>query len=190
MRTGLTSKTIERLILDAGALYRNLDPTEPEENWPDPIGATRGGSTFSVEMDLREIEVDGVRGPTMGLRRPIRHVATLQTTLMEVSEQLFTDLTLGTAAPVSGTDFIEVTPSNVLSLDSFVDNISLVADIMNTEEPAILQILNTVPEGEWSLSMDDEDEGTIEVTFMSHYDFADPSDVPYRIWIPSSIEGT
>ena len=188
MQSGLTEKTVERLLLDAGAIYRNWDPENPDAT--DPIGATRGGSTFSVEKEDREIEVDGVRGPTMGMKRTIRHVASLETTLMEFTEQLFVDLSQGTAAPHSNSDFIEITPSNNITLDSYVENLTLVADIMNQDEPVAIMLKNALIEGEWDVETNDEDEGLISVRFMSHYDAADVANVPYRILIPSAIETT
>ena len=186
MKSGLTSKTVERLLLDAGAIYRNWDPENPD--YTDPIGATRGGSSFSVEKEDREIEVDGVRGPTMGMKRTIRHVASLETTLMEFTEQLFVDLTQGTAEELTGSDFIEVTPSNNITIESYVDNLTLVADIMNQDVPVAIMLKNALIEGEWDIETNDEDEGLISVTFMSHYDSGDVSDVPYRIFIPQAVE--
>lgn len=48
-----------------------------------PIGLTRGGSSFSVEREIREIEADGDRGPVQGRIVIDREVAKLTVNALE-----------------------------------------------------------------------------------------------------------
>lgn len=48
-----------------------------------PIGLTRGGSAFSVEREIREIEADGDRGPVEGRLVIDREVAKLTVNALE-----------------------------------------------------------------------------------------------------------
>ena len=66
--TGLTANTRKHLQLDAGALYKNYDPATdtPATAAAKLIGATVGGSTFAAVPEVRQISVDGVKGPTKG----------------------------------------------------------------------------------------------------------------------------
>ena len=43
---GVTTETVKRLFVDAGAVYVNYD--EPDERL---LGATRGGNTFTIEQE-------------------------------------------------------------------------------------------------------------------------------------------
>lgn len=49
-----------------------------------PIGLTRGGSAFSVEREIREIEADGDRGPVAGRLVIDREVAKLTVNALEL----------------------------------------------------------------------------------------------------------
>jgi len=49
-----------------------------------PVGLTRGGSSFSVEREYREIEADGDRGPVKGRIEIDREVAKLNVNALEL----------------------------------------------------------------------------------------------------------
>lgn len=177
IRTGVTANTEERLILDAGALYRNRGETSEEL-----IGATRGGAVFTVQRDDREVEVDGVKGPVKGLRRTVRHTARLEVTLVEVSEQTLMDLMRGTA--VSDGTHRTVTPDNAIVAADFYTNIALIAEMADTTDPIEIRLLNAMPVGEWSVSLEDQNEGEVSLTFEAHYTTTALDDPPYRVLLP------
>jgi len=64
IKSGLSAKTPERIFVDAGAVYINYGLSTQEL-----LGATRGGNEFNLNREIRDIEVDGVRGSVKGLRR-------------------------------------------------------------------------------------------------------------------------
>ena len=69
--SGFNSKTAENLLLDAGAFFKNYDmETDSFDKAVTAgklIGATRGGGQFNATPDIRQIEVDGVKGRAKGL---------------------------------------------------------------------------------------------------------------------------
>ena len=99
------------------------------------LGATRGGSAFTVMREDREIELDGTRGPIKGLKRTIMHTATLAVTLIELSEQTWLDITRGTAT--AGTKHNIIVPDNAILSSDYYDTIALVAEVQNAEENAM-----------------------------------------------------
>lgn len=180
METGITAATPNRLILDAGALYRNYG--EPSQAL---IGATRGGATFTVEKEDRMPELDGIRGPVKGLRRPIRLAARLEATVMEPSLETLQDLARGDASS-DGTHFTIIPDRDIVLTDYWI-NVALVADIANTATPIVIKVLNALATGEWTLGTDDQNEGEIGVTWEGHYDAADLTGTgqpPYEIMLP------
>lgn len=179
LQSGITANTEKRLVLDSGALYRNYGETDEQL-----IGATRGGATFTVEREDREIEVDGTRGPVIGLKRTVRHTAMLEMTLIEVSEQTFLDLTRGTS--VSDGTHLEISPDNSIVSGDYYTNVALVAEINNESDPIIIKLLNALVAQEWDISTEDQDEGEISVTFEAHYSVSAINDPPYRILLPVS----
>jgi len=64
VKTGLSKDTAKRILVDAGAVYLNYGL--PAERL---LGATRGGNEFNLNRVIKDIEVDGVKGSTKGLRR-------------------------------------------------------------------------------------------------------------------------
>lgn len=174
---GITANTVERLVFDAGAVYRDYDEAGQEL-----IGATRGGAEFVIEREDREIEVDGPKGPVKGLKRTVRHTARLTFTLVEVSQQTLQDLLRGTAVS-DGTHRL-VTPDNAIVDGDYYTNIALVAEMSDTTDPLIVKLLNGLFEGEVTLTTDDQNEGELQVTVMGHYDPADLTTVPYTIELP------
>src|SRR5690554_6860688 len=79
---GITTETVKRLFLDAGAVYLNYGETEERL-----LGATNDGNTFTIEQDVREIEVDGARGPVKGLRRIVEVRAQIVANLLELTAE-------------------------------------------------------------------------------------------------------
>lgn len=178
---GINTETPNRIVLDAGALYRDYG-----EAGQDLIGATRGGAVFTVEKEDRNIEVDGGgRGPIKNLIRNIMYVARLEAELLEMSFQTFLDLTRGTAVS-DGTHFT-VTPSVDIADADFYTNISLVAEVKGSGDPIVLKLLDALHKGEWSITTEDQNEGVLPVRFEAHYDPADLSAVPFRILVPTQM---
>lgn len=181
MPTGISSSTEKRVVLDAGALYRN---------WTDGvgggseelIGATRAGATFEIIREDRDIEVDGAKGPIKGLKRTITHTARLTATLVEVSRQTLLDLTRG--GEVSDGTHMTFTPSNDIDAADFYTNIALSADMLGTSDPIVVKLLNALSAQGITVSVDDKDEGEWEVTFEAHYTTADLDTPPYQILLP------
>ena len=91
-RSGVTSETVKRLILDAGVVYKNYGTEDIL------LGATEGGNNFVVEREIREIPADGLRGKTKGFRRIISENAHITTNLKEWSRDNFLLALAGTEA--------------------------------------------------------------------------------------------
>lgn len=80
IKSGITADTPERIFVDAGAVYLNYGL--PSERL---LGATRGGNEFNLNREIRDIEVDGVRGSVKGLRRRIVCRPQITCNLIELS---------------------------------------------------------------------------------------------------------
>jgi len=80
IKSGLSAKTPERIFVDAGAVYLNYGLSGEEL-----LGATRGGNEFNLNRVIRDIEVDGVKGSTKGLRRVTEVRPQITCNLIELS---------------------------------------------------------------------------------------------------------
>ena len=175
----ISAHTEDRMLFDAGAVYRDYGEVTQEL-----IGATRGGATWTVERDDREVDVDGARGPIKGLVRTVRETARLEVELLEITLQTLVDLLKGTV--VSDGVHKKVRPTLDIIAADYYTNIALVAKSSGAAAsiPIILKLLNAMQRGEWSISTTDKEEGVLACTFVAHYNAATPETVPYDISIP------
>lgn len=89
--SGVTTATFKRLLLDAGAVYKNW-------GLPDQavISATRGGNEFAVEREMRQIEVDNVHGKVKGTERIIAENARIVANFIEMTTEVILKALPGT----------------------------------------------------------------------------------------------
>jgi len=182
--TGITANTPNRLIFNAGAVYKNYGGGTQQV-----LGATRGGARFVVEEDMREVEIDGVRGPIKGLRRPTRIVARLEVTFLEVTQELIEKLirtTTRTTDTIGAVDYHKYTPDQDVVDADYWQNVALVADSQTDGEPYVVKLLYPLSDAGWNINTADNDEGTIDVSFTAHFSAATATTVPYEVYIPQS----
>jgi len=175
---GITSKTYERMVLDAGRLYAEYDLPGQRA-----IGATRGGSTFVVESEFREMTVDGAPGPVKGSQRLLRSSAKLSTNIVEiVKETLLTSLPGSINTPTATHDVI--TRERQIEAGDYLDNLTLVAEKAGTDELVIIKIDNALALNGLEFSAAEDDETVIAQEFTAHYDPANLAKEPWSISYP------
>ncbi|GAG27044.1 unnamed protein product, partial [marine sediment metagenome] len=85
---GITDDTYERLIIDSGAVYKDFVSQAVPGTL---LGATRGGSTFTIEQEIKDMVVDGAKGPVKGGRRITRVNVKLVCNFIQHSADLWLD---------------------------------------------------------------------------------------------------
>ena len=182
---GVTTETVKRLFVDAGAVYLNYD--ELDERL---LGATRGGNTFTIEQDVREIEVDGARGPVKGLRRIIEVRAQIVANLLEMTtENLKAALAGATVDENTNTTHDIITRELTIKDSDYLKNVALVGEISGSQEPVICIVKNALADGNFSVNTADKDEAGIEVTFTGHFDPENLDEEPWEIRFPKMAGG-
>jgi GH25 family lysozyme M1 (1,4-beta-N-acetylmuramidase) len=187
--SGLTTESVEKFVIDAGAVYVNL--FEVDERL---LGATRGGSTFAIEQEIKLVEIDSVRGATKGARRVVEANARLTTNLLEISTQ---NLLMAIAGATS-TDYTDTTETpaptapthdeirrvrNITDID-YIKNIAIVGKIQGTTRNIICMIYNALADEGFEMGFEDREEAVLEVTFTAHYDPANVEEEPFSIFLP------
>lgn len=180
---GLRTETVDYFIVDAGAVYINYElPTERL------LGATRGGNSFAIEQDVREIEMDGAPGPVKGARRIIEVRPRLTTNLLEISREnllmaipgatstAYPDATAATHDSITRT-------RNIVGTD-YIENVALVGTVSGSDEPIIIIVSNALNDENFEIGTEDRDETVLEVQFTGHFDPADMATEPWEIRYP------
>ena len=187
--TGITTNTVRRFFVDAGAVYLNYG-----EGNQRLLGATKGGNTFTIEQEIREMEADGARGPMKGGRRIIRSVARCVANLVEITADNIVVMLPGAAKedfPAEiGKTHDKITRIRDIQDGDYINNVALVGKITGADENFIGIVENVLADGNISANAVDKDEAAVEVQFTAHFDPADMDTEPWEIRQPVIIEGS
>lgn len=190
-KTGFTSSTAKEYVINAGALYMNLE-WDTENGWQgEPIGATNGGSTVTVENEYREIDIDGVftshvggkvlTGSAMRLAANIKSI-TAQTIKMALNGEITQGD--GTLYP-TGSTIVE--GKGAIEDSDYLKNVAIVGEYSGSSEPIIIMLDNALSIEGLDMAMEDDDEAVIEITWEAHADADQVADrkLPGRIIFPA-----
>lgn len=194
--SGFNTKTMEHLLLDAGAFFKNFtyvkdgegnDTFDSAVEAGKLIGATKGGGEFSAVAAIRQIEVDGVKGRAKGLETIDSWDIYLKATVLETSADTI-KLALGSATVDKATsDKYDIITGNAdISLDDYVDNITWVGKLSGSDEPVIIQVYNALNTDGLKLTVQDKTEATIPMTFYGHYTPEDLDTPPFKVFYPKA----
>lgn len=183
---GISANTPRRIIVDSGAVYFNYGLATERL-----LGATRGGNSFTIETDVREVEADGAKGPVKGLRRPISIVATINANMLEFTAQnLLAALPGAVAVDIMSTDttpvklYDSITRQASIADDDYFENIALVGEVSGSNRPVICILKNALHTGNLEMSTTERDEMVSELVFTGHFDPADLDAEPWEIRYP------
>lgn len=179
--TGVTTETFKKLVLDAGAVYKNWG-----EVGEAVISATRGGNEFTVEREIRTMEVDNVHGPVKGARRITGETVRIVANFIEFSLEMLLDALPGTTSTYNAEDdTYTIRSSGEIADGDYITNIALVGKDSGTGEPVVCVIKNALATSGLSVKLTDKNEAVVPVTFEAHYDPAALATVPWEIILPN-----
>lgn len=188
--SGLTAKTPEHLLMDAGAFLKNYDvakDTFATAKESKLLGATVGGGSFSAVPTIRRIEVDGAKGATKGLETVDEWVVTMTANVKEITADA---IKLALAAAESSTvtapaGYTRITGKNDISDADYLNNLTWVGRLSGSNEPVIIVVKNVLATNGLSVSFADKTEGVIPVTVTGHSTMDDLETPPFEIYYPT-----
>jgi len=194
--SGFNTKTMEHLLLDAGAFFKNFNYGNKEGNNDTfdsavtagkLIGATKGGGEFSAVASIRQIAVDGVKGRAKGLETIDSWDIYLKATVLETSADTI-KLALGSATVDTKSDdkYDIITGNADISLDDYVENVTWVGKLSGSNEPVIIQVYNALNTDGLKLTVQDKTEATIPMTFYGHYTPENLDSPPFKVLYPKA----
>ena len=187
--SGFTSKTTEHLLLDSGAFFKNFDVDkdtfESAVTAGKLIGATRNGGKFDAIPEIRQIEVDGVKGPAKGLEMLDAWNVTIGANVLEITKDTLAMALASTEVDSTTNEKYDIIKANnVIELDDYIDNITWVGTLSGSEEPVIIQVLNALNMGGLSLQTQMKNEAVTALNFTGHYTADDLNTPPFVIYYP------
>lgn len=190
---GVTVETVDRFVVDAGAVYLNYGEVDER-----PLGATRGGNTFTIEQEVRDMEIDGLPGPMMGARRIINVVPTIEANLLELGTENLklaipgSDSEDFTQPPAIAASHDRIFRNRTIQVTDYVTNVALVGQVLGQDARAIFIIKNGLSTENLELGLSDEDEGVQTLTIQGHFNAADldatgSAEEPWEIRWPKEV---
>ena len=126
---GITEATYDRLVIDSGQVRLNY--TDESDNGT-LLGATRGGNTFTLETEYKDMAVDGAKGPVKGGRRITKVTAKLVCNFVEIKTDIL-QLTLPGSSeadhPTETPTHDQITRALQIALTDYNDSIALIGQV-------------------------------------------------------------
>lgn len=195
--SGYNAKTPDKLLLDAGAVFKNFivgtDTYASAKAAGKCLGATQKGSEFSAVPQIRRMEIDGVHTRTKGDTLIDGWDVYLKTTLVEMTAQTL-KLALGvgdSAASSTATGYDEITARDTIQDSDYITNITFVGNILGEDDPIIIQVFNAFHEGGLTITNEDKNNAAVECQFYGYLDptvydsVENPLTPPFKIYRPT-----
>lgn len=188
--TGITPRTPENLLLNAGAFFKSYDITKdtPETAKAKLIGATQGGGSFSAVPNVRKIEMDGCSGNVKGLETIDDWVVTMVANVKEVTVNNL-KMALGAADSEPTTtpaNYTKITGKTDFDDTDYIDNLTWIGTLKGSKEPVMIVIKNALSLNGLNLTVADKGEAVIPITLTGHYDPENMDDIPFEIHYPTA----
>ena len=185
---GIQSGTYKRFVIDSGQVRMGyVSAANPGVL----LGATRDGSTFTIETEYREMPVDGAKGPVKGGRRITKVTARLVANFVEWSTDLMKIMLPGSSESYAS-EYDTITRSLQLSDSDYLSNVVIIGEVSDTDAtgPAVLMIKNALADGNVENTFTDADEAVNKVQFTGHFTESDLDTEPWLIIWPHDSNPT
>jgi len=192
---GVNSDTYKRLIIDSGAVYKDFTSQAVPGTL---LGATRGGSTFTIEQEIKDMAVDGAKGPVKGSRRITRVNVKLVCNFIEHSADLWEHALPGSeyaadfATTIEPVDayHVEFRRSLEIALADYIDNVVIIGQVTGTDQAVVCGIKNALADGNFEMAFVDNEETGLTVQFTGHFDPDALDEEPWILWYPEDLTTT
>lgn len=178
--TGFNEKTMDHLLLDAGAVYKNFGLLDQAI-----LGATSGGNEFQAKAKIRQIQVDGVKAANAkGLEVFDSITTTLKCSFLEMTEEILAAALIADIDTESDTNYDIIQGKIVIEDSDYIKNLAWVGTLSGSNKPVIIVIQNALCLDGLQLKTQDSKDNVLDVTFTAHADPTKPKELPYKIYYP------
>lgn len=187
-KTGITEATPKNIVFGAGTIYRNLK-FETSKFTGTIIGATQGGSKFTITPEITDIEADGALVKTKGLTVKTGETATMEVNFLEVTPEILEMTSLGKEnSPSSATGFTEIISKANIEVGDYVAGLAFVGRTLDGREIIVL-FDNALCTSGLELEGKNKENGVVKATFECYADLTgDLETLPYHIYY-STVTG-
>lgn len=189
--TGYTKSTPLHYMVDAGAIYKDLEYDSLTKTWKgELLGATHDGNKITIEQEYRKIEIDGVFVDAVGQKVLQTSKAMLEVNVKEITAENLRLAINGTVREAGEDEAPEgyqvIEGKGKLENTDYIKNLGLVGTLTGSEQPIIIILDNALCTSGLEGETKDDDELVITMEFEAHADAENVSDrkLPARIYFP------
>ena len=169
----VSTNEIEKILIDPGLVILNYGEEDERK-----LAPCEGDNSIVVTQEIRDIEYNGRRGKTKGLRRITAEDATLTVNLLNLSQENL-KLALAGANLEAGTGVITNGDGSIPDTD-YLKNVTLIGPTLDGRWKAIT-IYNAMADNGLSVTASKNGEAQVQVAFAAHRDPTNSASPIYRI---------
>ena len=191
--TPLRKETYESLQLNAGVTLVNFDINnyataealktaldDAIEDGSKLLGATRGGGSFTITRDIRQVEADGVRNKFVGSEIVDAADAYLSETLIEQTPEHLKAVLGNADIDSTDPDHVVVTIRLAIDDEDYLTNVIWIGD--TSKGFVAIELFNGLNTADFSFTFADKNEGTVTAEFHAHQaDVSGSDEIPVKI---------
>lgn len=180
--SGVTDKTPKNIMLNAGTLYKSLAYSETK--WSGTvIGATSGGTKLTITPEVLDIEVDGVLVKAKGLTQKIGETATLETNMIELTNDFIKSTVIGTDGTSQDARFDVIESKAHIEDSDYIENFGYVG-FMTDGTPIVIIFDYALCTSGIELEGKNKEAAVIPATFECYADLSEglTDTLPYHIY--------
>lgn len=195
-KNGVTAITPKNILFGAGTIHFGLKYTAGKEgaagtwNFKESIvGATSGGSKFSIVPNVYVPNIDGVDVPVKQLKKKTGGKATMEVNFAETTKQLLKMATLAAEGASEDASYDLLVDSSDIPEDAVAENIAFVGVELETNKPVIAIMDNPMVTNGFDNEFKHNEAMIGKYTFECQADLenADAFDkLPWRIYWPKT----
>ena len=191
-RHGINSNgpTYDRLVIDAGEVRIGFNTVADPG---DILAATRGGSTFTVETEYREMPVDGAKGPVKGGRRITKVTAKMVLNIVEWSGDLINKALPGSTVanhPSNKPTHDKITRALQILAADYIDSVAILGEVSGSAQPVVCVLRNALNTGNFEVGLVDNEESVAKLELTAHFDPDALDTEPWEIYYPQDVNPT
>ena len=185
--SGITAKTPENIMLGAGTIHKGLTFADGKWNFEASlIGATSGGSKFSIVPEFTDIEVDGALVKVKGFTVKTGETATMEVNFLEMTPDLLKMCVVGDVAVSTDYEgYSEITSRARVAEGDYINNLGYVGK-KTDGTPIIIIFEQAICTSGLEVEGKNKEAGVFKGTFECVADVTPEADtLPWRILYPT-----
>lgn len=186
-KTGVSTNTPKNIVFGAGTIHKNLKYTTNTWNFEASlVGATSGGSKFTITPEITTVEADGALVKVKGLDVKTGETASMEINFLELTTDIIKAAVVGKDGTSADTTYDLIESKASIEEGDYWDNIAFVGKTL--EGKNIIVILdNALCTSGLELEGKNKEAGIGKYTFESYADLTSDLDtLPWHIYYPKA----